>query len=44
MLVRGSQGVFGGVAYDGEAGEGGGGFEGGRHDVVAGAMGSGLDG
>lgn len=31
LLVRGGQGVFSGVACDGEAGEGGGSLEGGGH-------------
>ena len=44
LLVWGGQGVFGGVAYDGEAGEGGGSLEGGRHGVlVVEELGSGLD-
>lgn len=44
LLVRGSQGVFSGVAYDGEAGEGGGSFESGGHGFsTSEGWGSGLD-
>lgn len=44
LLIRGGEGVFSGVACDGEAGEGGGSFEGGGHGFsLRKRMGSVLD-